>query len=489
MNVNNLSPEERYILKVKIENELIVRARTDFKVFAKLVNPEYTCMWFHELIAEDIENIVSGELKRQMTFMPPRHGKTFNFSELLPAYKLGRDPDAKIIHATYSPKVAETYALSVRKIMESDIYKKIFPDTKLPTNQRIHRNYANKVMWFQLVDKKGGYQAVGSGQAINGTGAHLIILDDPIKDRKAANNANYREEVWQWWLNSLSRRVENSQVAIVMATTRWHEDDLAGRLIASDEKMPWELRSNWKTLKFSGIAVEPLEPYDTRNVGEALWEEKISIKKHEADRIDMGSFNFEALIQQNPIPQDGGIFKKEWWVYWTVLPRNTTAWTISIDAAYKGDATSDFVVLQVWCTDKENKANHYLVAQIRRRMNFNETVQAVRMLIKQYPRAQKKLIENKANGAAIINTLRGSIPGIIEVNPMGSKDSRMQAVTPYIESGNVYLPQNAPWLSDFMEEVSQAPFGKNDDQVDAMSQYLNYVYGDTNRSRKMITWR
>ena len=179
---------------------------------------------------------------------------------------------------------------------------------------------------------------------------------------------------------------------------------------------------------------------------------------------------------------EGGLFNREHWQYWRELPEKLTDWLQSWDCAFKATSTSDFVVGQVWARDG---ANCYLIDQVRKRMTFTETMQAIRELSELYPTTHRKMIEDKANGSAVIDALRREIPGLIPVEPQGGKESRAQSISAMVESGNVFLPHKASWLGDFIEECAGFPNASHDDQVDAMSQALIY-YGRTRRTREYL---
>ena len=173
------------------------------------------------------------------------------------------------------------------------------------------------------------------------------------------------------------------------------------------------------------------------------------------------------------------MFRREWWQRWSVLPGDLFDFLQSWDCAFKDKSTSDFVVGQVWARSKKNSANRYLLDQVRARMSFTETLQAIRDLSAKWPKATRKLIEDKANGTAVIDTLKTSIPGIVPVEPLGGKVVRAHAVTAVVEAGNIYIPAAtvAPWVHDFVEELAAFPSATHDDQVDSMTQ-ANAWYND-----------
>ncbi|MDQ3095792.1 MAG: phage terminase large subunit, partial [Actinomycetota bacterium] len=205
--------------------------------------------------------------------------------------------------------------------------------------------------------------------------------------------------------------------------------------------------------------------------GTALWPERFSTAELTETKAEIGSRNWEALYQGRPSPSEGGLLKREWWKFYreapTVFDRLLTSW----DMTFKETKEGSYVVGQVW---GQREANYYLLDQMRARMDFPEAVFAVRALAAKWPAVREHVVEDKANGPAVIATLRNKIAGMIPVNPEGGKEARANAVSPMIEAGNVYLPDplTAPWIHDFIEECAAFPMGANDDQVDAMSQAL-----------------
>jgi predicted phage terminase large subunit-like protein len=230
----------------------------------------------------------------------------------------------------------------------------------------------------------------------------------------------------------------------------------------------------WVILSLPSIWEGPTEftiPEDKRELGEALWPYKYSAEKLLQAKKTMGSYLFSAMHQQKPAPPEGGILKRTWWKRYKELPGRFDEIIQSWDCAFKDTAASDYVVGQVWGRIGPDK---YLLDQVRDKMNFPQTIHAVERLTKKWPQAYKKLIEDKANGPAVISTLNTKINGLIPVNPEGGKTARAQAVSGDIEAGNIYIPDSsiAYWVDDFIEECASFPNGSHDDQVDAMSQAL-----------------
>jgi predicted phage terminase large subunit-like protein len=269
--------------------------------------------------------------------------------------------------------------------------------------------------------------------------------------------------------------------------TRWNEDDLSGRLIALADADP--NADKWVIVIFPALAegdraeleadishaqrLKCLMAEDPREPGAALWPEKKDVRALAQIKIQLGSRKFAALYQQRPTPAEGGVWKRHWWQFYTALPPRLDEIIQSWDMAFKDLRTSDYVVGQVW---GRLKADLFLLDEVRDRLDFPATLEAVRRLSAKWPQARRKLVEDKANGTAVIAMLKKEIPGLIAVEPMGSKEARASAASPEIEAGNVWLPNAlvAPWITDWIEECSAFPTGTHDDRVDAASQAINH---------------
>ena len=325
----------------------------------------------------------------------------------------------------------------------------------------------------------GGMIAAGVGGPITGHGAHLAIIDDPVKDAEDANSKTQRDAKWDWYRFVLRTRLMPGG-AIVLVLTRWHEDDLAGRLLQAAASDPEA--DQWTVLRLPAIAEEE-DPLG-RELGQALWPEQYDETALKEIKASVGSYVWAALYQQRPAPAEGGVLQRKWWKYYKVPPGRFEEIIQSWDMAFKDNKDNDFVVGQVW---GRLGADKYLLDQVRGRMDFPTTVQGVKNVTAKWRLAHRKLVEDKANGPAVIATLRHQIPGLIAVNPEGGKEARAAAASPQIEAGNVYLPDPtiAPWIGDFVEECAAFPGGANDDQVDAMTQALIYFNSRAPRGAKV----
>lgn len=448
--------------------ELARRTMGDFVLY---VDDNYRMNWHHRLLCDYLDKLAYKEIRRLMVFMPPRHGKSELVSRKFPAYLLGRNPDTSIISCSYSADLASRMNRDVQRLIDSERYLELFPGTQL-SNQHTRRFYETRYTrnnnMFEVVDKKGTYRSSGVGGGITGMGGEYIIIDDPVKNREDADSATMREKVYDWYTSTLYTRLEKDG-CILLTLTRWHEDDLAGKLL----KAAQEGADQWTILELPAVCEYPPKPYDVRQEGEALWKWKYDEEALEKRKVTVGSRDWAALYQQHPTPGEGGTFKREWWNYYKVLPDGLYDFVQSWDCTFKDAQSSDYVVGQVWA---RKGSSRYLLDQVRGRMSFTETLRAIRSLSAKWPQAIRKLVEDKANGTAVIDVLRKEIPGLIPVEPEGGKIVRANAVTAVAEAGNIYLPNPsiAPWVHDFVEEHAVFPNGANDDQVDAQTQANTY---------------
>ena len=294
---------------------------------------------------------------------------------------------------------------------------------------------------------------------------HNCILDDMVKSAEQAGSKTYRDKAWEWWQSTMYTRLEGINCALV-TLTRWHEDDIVGRLLEQAKNDPEA--DQWEVISFPAIKEDESNPYDPRQIGDALWANRYDIKRLERIKKSVGTKFWNALYQQSPSAMEGNIIKRHWWQFYDLLPDGleiNQSWDLTFDETEKGS----FVVGTVWGAKGDN---HYLIDLFRERCGFNDQLKMVRTAKNLYPTTRRIFVEKKANGSALINTLQKEIGGIIPCEPHGSKVMRAESQTPCIESGNVYLPRSKPWVPEFIEEHTNFPNGKFDDQVDSTSQYL-----------------
>lgn len=424
-------------------------------------------------IDEELLAVHRGETPRLMVFMPPQEGKSERVSHYFALWTLIRRPDTRIAIASYDKSTAERWGRDIR----NDIETHDGEDGKVDLGLRLQTGNKSAGRW-RLKDAHGGVYCVGTNGALTGRPVDLLIIDDPIKGWADADSEAMRQKVWEFWTGSARTRLApNAPVVIIQ--TRWHEDDLSGRLLEQSRLDRRVLP--WKVVNIPAQA-EQDDPLG-REVGQWLESaRKRTTEEWEEVQASMPMRDWIALYQQRPSAADGNIFKREWWRTYDLpraMRRPDGSWRalapgrtiLSWDMTFKDTTGADYVVGQVWHV---NGAEVTLLDQVRERMEFTVACQAVEELAAKWPQAALKLVEDKANGPAVISALKKRVPGMVPYTPKDSKEARARAIAPFVEAGNVFIPSPrlAPWISDFMHECAVFPNGRNDDQVDAMSQAL-----------------
>lgn len=449
----------------EIQRELATRRLRHFVRLAwHVVEPAtvYVPNWHIDAICEHLEAVSRGEIRNLLINMPPRHMKSLLCSVFWPAWEWTTSPHVRWLYASYAQSLSTRDSLKCRRLIESPWYQERWGDVyQLADDQNLKMRFEN--------DRTGYRIATSVGGAATGEGGDRIIADDPHNALEAPSAA-IRESTLAWWDETMSTRLNNQRTGTkVIVMQRLHEKDLSGHVLAQGGYehlcLPAEYEGTkvYTSIGWSDPRTEP---------GELLCPERFGPVELAALKVALGSYGAAGQLQQRPAPAEGGLLKRTWWGFYRERPARFDEVLQSWDMAFKDTKSSDYVVGQVW---GRIGAEKYLLDQVRDRMDFPATVQAVRTLTAKWPQAHAKLVEDKANGPAVIAQLKREIAGLIAVEPEGGKVARVNAVSPTIEAGNVYLPDPsiAPWIGDFLTECSQFPNGAHDDQVDAMSQALN----------------
>jgi len=467
--MSSLATHSDMELYTLLDRQVRERSQASLLDFAVYTRSHYEPNWHHRELCRLLDEFAARRIKRLMVFMPPRHGKSELVSRCLPAYLLGRDPNASIIATSYSAGLASRMNRDVQRIIDSDTYRAVFPDTELNSKNVVtvaQGTWLRNASTFEVVGKRGSYRSAGVGGGITGMGADFGIIDDPIKNQEDAYSAVHRDKVWDWYISTLYTRLEGEDACILLTLTRWHADDLAGRLMKQMAEDP--TADQWHILSLPAVCEPNPNPCDPRQVGEALWPSKFPLPILEKNKAN-GSYFWNALFQQRPAPPEGSIVQRDWLKRYRHLPENCTEWLASWDMTFKETRKGSFVCGQIWC---RKGANFYLVDQHRERMDFPKTLVTVKKMVDKYPQAKPILIEDKANGPAVISSLKAEISGLVAVDVKGSKEARLHSVSPLIEAGNVYLPDER-WADDLVEELLAFPNSAFNDQVDTLSQALS----------------
>lgn len=443
---------------------------------ARAIDPRTVQTLALELIDEALIHAYNTPDSRLLISMSPQEGKSQRVTKTGVLWALINNPDSRVGIASYAQTLAEGFGREIRNWITSNNGD----EGSLDLGLRIARDNGSARRW-QLDGHRGGVICVGIGSGLTGRPLDALIIDDPFADAEQAGSAYYRDRVWDWWQAVASTRLAPGAPVIVILT-RWHEDDLAGKLVAAEDG------HLWRVINIPALADHDPEKGQIDLLGREPGQWLTSARRRtteqwEAIRVRSGSRVFNALYQGRPFPDTGNVWRRLWWRRYETL-----LWTIDTDGAYRVDCDemilswdmafkdtrgSDFVVGQVWI---RRGADVYLLDQVHKRLSFTDTLTAFQAQVRSWPQATAKLVEDKANGTAVIDTLRSKIPGIVPINPTESKYARANAVAPFVEAGNVFLPDPAVALFDaeaLIDESAAFPNGTHDDQVDAASQALN----------------
>jgi predicted phage terminase large subunit-like protein len=445
--------------------------RTDFVMFVQKsfreLNPEtaYLHNWHIEVIAEALEQCRMGKLRRLVINVPPRSLKSHMTSVSFVAWLLGHNPAAQVICASYAQDLADRLAAECRSVVASEWYQSLFQATRLAMRKPAVNDFMTTERGFRLATSVGG--------VLTGRGADLIIIDDPLKPDEALSESQ-RRAVNDWYDHTVISRLNSKRDGcIILIMQRLHEDDLVGHVLQQED---------WRVLKFPAIAEENethtiQTPYGRkifyRKVGEALHKEREPLEVLAQMREIQGEYTFAGQYLQSPAPVGGGLVKAEWFKTYTAneVPAKFEMILQSWDSANKPTELNDYSVCTTWGI-KEKQV--YLLHVFRKRLGYPELKRAVREQAEAFS-PQVILIEDKASGTQLIQELVGEgMHAIKRYEPTMDKIMRMHSVTSTIENGFVHLPEKAFWLGEYLHELTTFPMGKNDDQVDATSQALDW---------------
>ncbi len=475
-------------LAAEINRELATRRFAEFVRQAwPIVEPAtpFVPGWHIDAISEHLEAASRGQIRNLLINVPPRHMKSLLVSVFWPAWEWIRFPERRWLYSSYAAQLSIRDSVKCRRLIESPWYQKHWGSIfALTSDQNTKGRFDNNRSGYRLATSVGG--------AATGEGGDRIVCDDPHNVQEAESDA-IRKATVDWWDVVISTRVNDPKTAVkLVVMQRCHQQDLSGHLL---EQGGWEHLCLPAEYEGPG-RVTSIGWSDPRTVhGELLWPERFGPNEIESLKISLGSYAAAGQLQQRPSPSGGGLIKRHWFRYWqprganlppvpVSLPDGTVTAITAVDQPYRVDEqvqswdcafkdleTSDYVVGQTWA---RLGPSFILADQVRARMDCPATVRAIRELSQKWPGTLAKLIEDKANGSAVIQMLSRELPGILPVNPSGGKIARAAAVSPLIEAGNVYLPHPdyAPWVRDFIEECAAFPYGAHDDQVDAMTQVL-----------------
>lgn len=467
---NSLSEHEQNAL---ILRELAKNGR--FAEYCIAIDPNYSLQWFHEIIADKLEDglerLMRGENVRYMFFMPPRHGKSDEITQKFPSYALGKYPKLPIMTSSYSDELATDFGMSTRNIMQSDVYSAMF-DTKLRADAKA------KGKW--ITQDGGSYTAVGVGGALTGRGFKIGIIDDPFKNREEADSATIRDSRYKWYQSTFYTRQEGASM-IIFILTRWHEDDLAGRVLADSKKAKeaGEAYDDWEVIEFKAIATQDDE---YRKEGDALWTDKFPIDKLNTIKSAIGSYEFSALYQQHPVDEENRKFKSEWFKYidYEAVRSKQTYNVMSIDPRGKNDIKvgKDFVGYTINFVDSENKWN---IISSREKLSGTQLIDLMFTNWIRYNLHKIVIEDNQFTQGLMVAIeeemrLRNTYM-VIELAKHGGtqKELRIEALVPRYQRGGIYhiKQYGENTCSILEEELLLFPKAANDDAGDSLAYQTN----------------
>lgn len=422
--------------------------------------------WHIHAICDHLEAVKTGEIKKLIINMPFRALKSTIVSQTFPAWEWTHNPSLQYLTASYAKDVATRDAVNSRRIIESEKYQKVFGrGFRMTSDQNVKTRYEN--------DKAGMRTVTSTDGAGTGFGGNRRIVDDPISSKEADSLPAVLGSI-EWWKGTMSTRANDPvNDAVIVVHQRINERDLTGYILS--EETGWEhlilpMRYEAEHRKSTSIGFN-----DPRSVeGELMHPDRIPEQIVKDLEKALGVYHSNSQLQQRPDSRGGNIFDRNHWKFYKALPSFDEI-VISADCTFKDLQTSDFVAIQAW---GRKGADKFMLYRLRQRMGFAATVQAVRSVKAKFPTAISVLIEDKANGSAVIETLKKEISGIIAINPEGGKVARAYAVQPEQEAGNLYLPDSSiePDIETFLSEVSSFPTPTvHDDEVDAMTQAINWM--------------
>jgi predicted phage terminase large subunit-like protein len=446
-------------------------------MFAPTLVPDWLMGRHIHVIADRLQKVESGEIKRLMVFLPPRSSKSVICSKLFPAWYVGRHPQHEILTVSHSDQLASDFGRSVRDLVNYDLFNTVFPQVELRSDVRAAGKWKT--------NQGGTYYAAGVRSQIAGRGAHVAILDDVMSEEDSFSETG-RRYVKEWYPSGLRTRIMPNG-SIVIINTRYHEDDLCGWLLRQESQI--ELENKWEVIKIPAWVDEPSSKLLNLPVGSSYfpeWKPSEILKNDEEEiKASNGSRYWESLYMQNPVPDTGGIIKKKWIQWWDYDEPPACDYIIqTYDTAFSTKTTADFSVIQTWgifehmetdSTGRENwVSNLILLGNEKGRFDY-PALRTKAQELYDYHKPDVCIIEKKASGQSLIQDLRRAGLPVLDYIPDRDKTARVYAATPMMEAGRVWLPKGHEWSDDLYGEAITFPNARHDDQVDAMTMAIHYM--------------
>ena len=454
--MNQQAAEEQ---ELKLELRLAQLERNEacqenFLHFVRRMWPDFITGRHHKIIAEKLERVAKGELKRLIINMAPRHTKSEFASFLFPAWMMGRNPSMKIIQATHTTELAVNFGRKTKNLIDNEEYKEVFPDVKLAADSKASGRWDTS--------SGGMYYAVGVGSNLAGRGGDLVVIDDPHSEQTAMSAKGF-DDAWDWYTGGPRQRLQPGG-SIVLVQTRWSEKDMTGQLIRAMAKDP--LADQWEIVELPAIFED----------GKPCWPEFWSLEDLTAVRASIPPSKWNAQYQQNPTGEENAIIPREWWNKWEQEQVPQLQYVIqSYDTAFSKRETSDFSAITTWGVFypvEGEGPNLILLDSKKGRWDFPE-LKEVALELYGFWEPDSVIVEAKASGMPLTQEMRQTGIPVINFTPSRGNDkvSRVHAVSPLFEAGMVWAPDKS-FAEELIEEVAAFPNGEYDDLVDSMTQAL-----------------
>lgn len=400
-----------------------------------------------DVLNRRLMEVAAGRIRRLLVQLPPRHGKSELVSRYFPAWYLATHPEHRFMLTGYGNEFAETWGRASRDIL-TEWGPRLYGVQVSNTSSAADR--------WDLHKHRGGMITAGVGGQVTGYGSHILVIDDPLKDRREADSQHARDLLWKWYTDTIYPRLE-PRARVILCMQRWHHDDLAGRLLKASESGG----DRWHVLNLPALAEE--DDQMGRLPGEALWPERFPVEELARIRANMSPRGWISQYQQRPAAEAGATFRQEWTAHrYRELPMLNRR-VMAIDTAFKTGISHDYSCIELWGA---GDAGYYVMDCWREQVEYPDLKRAIVDHFNRYA-PDAVLIEDAASGQSIIQDLkRTTTLPIIAVKAVGSKQARADSVSPLWEAGKVFLPESAPWLHIFLEEHLAFPFGAHDDTVD-----------------------
>lgn len=470
--------KEKLAIKDRLLAAACKKARDDFRAYVQLIAPLILPEGFSQgahidLLCKEVQSIVDNRDGRLQIWISPRSMKSKLCNVLLGSWVRGRFPFWDIIVVSNSSPNAEAFSKEVMSIVELAEFRMIFPECVIKEDERRSKEW--------VTTAGGKYLAAGTETKLAGRGAHLAIIDDPLSEQEAYSAAE-RKRVQVWYPGGLRTRLAPGG-RIILINTRWHEDDLSGFLLQKADED--EETDQWRVVSIPAILDEESAEILGKQVGESYWPERWPLESLLKTKKNLPANQWSALYMQDPTSDEAGIINPEDFNIWSgSKPPNCEYILFSLDTAYSAKTTADYSVIQTWgifnMIGEDEKGNEIMIPQMillgnmRDKLAFPELEQRLLKMI-EIKKPDLIIVEKKSSGQAIIPILQRRGLPVLEYTPDRDKISRAHSVVPLLWAGRVWLPGNKDWAADLLEECHKFPYGKHDDQVDAMVQAAIYL--------------